>query len=122
MSSHSVKREFINKTIIRYEGNNPFLTYTIRSQTNGFDIDIRERIFVGGSRIFRVGFSNTFIITRIFSILVVIILIYLSSIIGWIAYNDEYGLIPLALHSLCIFCSEKRELFVFSQFKGIDKT
>src|SRR5215813_27164 len=107
MSSHPIKSNIINKTVVGYESNNTFFTYTIRSQTYYFDIDIRKGIFIGSFRIFRIGFSNTFINKRIFSILIIIILVYLPCIIGWITHDDKNKRVFLALGSLCIFSSKK---------------
>ncbi len=89
---------------------------------HGFDVHIRQRVFVRRRRIARVGRLNLAINHLVSAVLVVIVFIDLPHIVGRIPQDHENRGRLLAFDALRVFFGKQRKLPVFGQLKGIHET
>src|SRR5258705_4338837 len=110
MITHLVKWYLFNKPVISNKANNSItILKPINSPTEDLDVGIVQFTDTGGARVLGISLANTGVDLRIFTVLVVVVLVDLSDVVGRVANDDRDRHFLLASHASSILLGHKRE-------------
>ena len=121
MFAHPVKRHTIEKSIVGHESDNPVVANSICCPSDRLYICIGKFVLVRRFGRFCVCLRDPLVYHRVFTVLVIVVLVDLPHVVGRIADHHEHGRLPLALDALRVLGRKHRHLPVLGQLEGVDE-